>query len=136
MLPAHLFVAGLFHLAFTIFYNLSYSYRFLLIRNVLGGLYGAIWLIFYMLVMVSNAAWGQTITFTMIIKFLPTFPHLLKSMPFPQMLIYIVVGSILIINQIVCFFCVWKNNKTINFPFSLQRNWLKKYFLSFSLLKK
>lgn len=136
MLPAHLFVAGLFHLAFAIFYNLSHSYRFLLIRNVLGGLYGAIWLIFYMLVMVSNAAWGQTITFTMIIKFLPTFPHLLKSMPFPQMLIYIVVGSILIINQIVCFFCVWKNNKAINFPFSLQRNSLKNHFLSFSLLKK
>ena len=135
-LPAHLCVASLLHGVFFVVYNYTKSYHFLFLRSLLAGLYGTIWLIFYLLVIMSNAAWGQTITFTMIIKFLPTFPHLLKSMPFPQILIYIGVGSILIINQIIAFWCVWKNNAPISFPFSSQRKSLQKTFLSFSFTQK
>lgn len=133
ILPAHLLVAIFFHTLFITVYNITYTYKNLFLRNVFGGLYGLIWLIFYILVTISHAAWGQTITFRMIVKFLPTFPKLLQSMPFPQLLVYLSVAIVFIINQLICFYCVKKEKKAIIFPFQQK---LHQALISLHLWKK
>lgn len=110
LIPAHLAVATVCHLGFIAIYDLLKCYRNIFIRNIFAGIYSMIWLIFYGLVLISHLGWGQTITLRMMVKFLPTFPHLLKSMPFPAIWLYLFLFLLFVCNQIIIAISLKKAN--------------------------